>query len=297
MTTFQQLIDECRDQYLMTGSPDKVNVLHTSILAGDDTLVLRYASQGVAAGTRLAIGLEEFHVIETSGTTAEATITVIPAFNSSTAAAHNAGDLVRITPQFSDFRIARAINRCIESLPGDGLFQIKSVDFDYIPATAGYNLNTPDMLSVWRVRYKIPGPSKSWPVMEARDYYLDNAADTTDFVGGRQLLLRMPGFPGNKIRVSYHATLPPLTVPADDVQAVTGLLPSAHEIPAMGAAFRLLVGRDIKRSFLNAQPEPRRADEVPPGAATNAMLPLAESYYRAIEREIELLNRLYPQQL
>lgn len=297
MTTFQELINDTRD-YLMTGQPDKVNVLHADVSAGATSLQLRYELKGIDTGTRLAIGLEEYHVIDKSGTTPESTVTVIPAFGGSTSAAHSAGDLIRVSPQFSDWRIARRINKCLETLAGEGLFRILSVDFDYLPAQAGYNINAPDLIDIWRVRTDYAGPSNDWPVLNARDYYLDQAADVSEFPNSKQFVLRVPGYPGYKVRVSYRAGFSAtLSQLAQDVEAISGLHTSAHDIPALGAAYGLLAGRDIKRSFLSRQPEPRRQDEVPSGAATNSMIPLLEKYYRAINREISFLNRRYPPQL
>jgi len=297
MTIFQELINDTRD-YLMTGQPDKVNVLHADVIAGATTLQLRHELKGVDAGTRLTIDLEEFHVISKTGNTPESTVTVIPQFGGSSPAAHLAGALIRVSPQFSDWRIARRINKCIETLSGEGLFRILSTDFLYNPAQAGYNLDADDLIDIWRVRYDYPGPNNNWPVLNARDYYLDQAADITEFPDSKQLVLRVPGYPGHKIRVSYRSGFSAtLSSPTQDVEVITGLHISAHDIPVLGAAYSLLAGRDVKRSFLSRQPEPRRQDEVPPGAATNAMMPLVEKYYRAINREISFLNRRYPQQL
>jgi hypothetical protein len=297
MTTFQELINDTRD-YLMTGQPDKINILHATIDSSVTSLQLSHELKGIDAGARLAIDLEEMHVISRSGTTPESTVTVIRGFNGSAAAAHTAGALVRVSPQFSDWRIARRINKCLETLVGEGLFRIQSVEFSFNPAQAGYNINAPDLIDIWRVRADNPGPSNNWPVLNARDYYLDQAADSVEFPNSKQFVLRIPGFPGHKVRISYRTGFSAtLSSPSQDVEVITGLHASAHDIPALGAAYRLLAGRDIKRSFLNRQPEPRRQDEVPSGAATNAMLPIVQEYYRAINREISLLDRRYPRQL
>lgn len=296
-TTFQQLIDDSRG-YLMTGQPDQVNVLDANISGGATSLILRYDLKGVDYGSRLAIGLEEFFVIAKSGTVPQSTVTVIPGYNGSSQAAHTAGDIVRVNPQFSDWRISRQINKCLDALVGEGLFRIKTAPtITYNPAQAGYNLNAPDLIDIWRVRYDYPGPINDWPVLIPQAYYLDQDADTSEFPNGKQFVLRDGGYPGQKIRISYRAGFAALVNLTDDVETVSGLHSSAHEIPPLGAAYRLLAGRDVKRSFLNRQPEPRRSDEVPPGAATNAMMPLVQKYYRAIDREIQVLTRRYPPQL
>ena len=53
----------------------------------------------------------------------------------------------------------------------------------------------------------------------------------------------------------------------------------------MGAAIRQMMGRDIKRSFLEAQPDTRRSSEVPPGAALGSIRLLQQQYVQGIADE------------
>jgi len=294
MTTLQACIDEARD-HLNTGQPDRVNVLATSIDNSPATVSVsfQHAVEGVAPGTRISIGLENMHVVGVSGTTA----TVIRAFNGTDISAHTAGDLIRINPQFPDSRIKKFINRCIEGLPGDGLYRILDTEFTYTPSVSGYGITAPNLLNVWRVRYDYPGPQRDWPLLAPQDYLVDENPNETDFPSGVQIVLRQGGYPGRKVRVSYKASFNTLSALTDTLETTAGLHNSAHEIPAMGAALRCLYGRDIKRSFLNRQPEPRRQEEVPPGAASQAMRPLLQAYYDAVDREIRYLERKYQTQM
>lgn len=294
MTTFQNAIDETRD-HLMTGLPDRVNVLDANIDAdpASTLITFQYTPEAINTGTRLSIGLEEMHVVSGSGNTA----TVIRAFNGTSATAHNSGDVIRINPQFTDAKIARQLNRCLEALSGEGLFWVDDVSFTFIPSVAGYDLAMPGVLDIWRVRYDVPGPRRDWPVLRPQDYYFDQHPDETDFPNGTQLVLRQGGSAGREVRVSYKRSFTTLTDLSDTLEGTAHLHSTAHEIPPMGAAFRLATGREIKRSFLNRQPEPRRQQEVPPGSANQSMRPLVESYYNAIDRETKVLHQRYPTQL
>lgn len=297
MTTFADLIHKTRS-HLMTGKPDILNVLDSDVLANATSLPFRFTVRGVDVGTRLVIGLEEYHVVESPSTSNPGTsITVLPAQNGSSSTAHTGGDVIYVAPQFSAFRISQELNVCLASLPGEGLWRIKTLDFDFNPAQAGYNFTSTDVLDIWRVKYDYPGAANNWPVLEPRDYRLDQNADTSEFPGGKMLVLLKGGAAGHTVRVSYRASFAPLVNLADDVEVVAGLPLSSHDIPPLGAAIRLLAGRDVKRSFLTQQPEPRRQDEVPPGAATQAMTPLLQQYYAAINREMRVLLRKYPQQV
>jgi hypothetical protein len=280
----------------MTGQPNRLNVLDIGVdnNPATTTIQFRYELRGINEGTQLCIGLEEMHILSVSGQAAGSTAVVIRAFNGSTIASHSAGDVIQVAPQFSDYRISKYLNQALLDLSTQGLFKIESVEFTFNPATLGYNLNTPNILDIWRIRYKIPGPTLDWPVISPDDYRLDLAANTTDFTNGRQLYIYRGGYPGHPVRVSYRTGFNPLVNLADDVLAVSGLHTEAHDIPPLGAAIDLLIGRDVKRSFLNRQPEPRRQEEVPPGAATQSIAPILKTYNDRIVRETRRLNRQYP---
>lgn len=292
MTTTADLIHDTR-WHLMTGHPDVLNVLDTTIDAITDTLTLRYELRGVSQGTILCVGVEEMHVISTSGSAPGSTVTVLRGFNGSTAAAHTADDITYVSPQFSDFRILRAINKGLENLSND-LFRIKSVQFSYTPARAGYELTPTDLIDVWRVSFDIPGPTREWPFLPPEAWYVDLAADTATFPSGKQLVLRYGGSPGFPVKVSYRAAFSPLVSLTDDVLAVSGLHTEAHDLPALFAGFYLSTGREVKRSFTTQQPERRRQEEVPPGAARMGTLELMELYERRINEEKSRLIRRYP---
>ncbi len=292
MTIFADLIAETR-QNLMTAHPDRINILNTDINTSVTTVSIRNDLKGIDEGTRLCIDLEEMHVLSVSGSAAGSTAEVIRGFEGSTPVAHTNGAMVYVSPQFSDYRIHKNINRALEDLSGD-LFQMKSVEITFQPTQAGYNFVAPDLLDVWRVRYNTPGPWKDWPVLNRDDWYVDAAANTTEFPNGKQLVLRAGGYPGYNFRVSYLANFAPLVNLADDVLTISGLHTQAHDLPPIYAAHRLLFGRDIKRTFLTRQPERRRQEEVPVGAATMTSNSMTDLYNERLRREIRRLKSLYP---
>ena len=292
MTTTADLIADTR-WYLMTGHPDKLNVLDVGVNDTDDTMTIRHELRGISEGTILCIDLEELHVISVSGSAAGSTVTVIRGFNRSTPVAHNADAIIYVGPQFTDYRILWAVNKALDNL-GNDLFQIKSVNFDYTPAISGYELTPADLIDVWRVSYHTPGPSQEWPFLPPEAWYVDLAADTTAFPSGKQIVLRVGLSPGFPVKVSYRAGFAHLTTVAQDVLAVTGLHAEAHDLPSIYAAYYLSTGREVKRSFLTSQPERRRQEEVPPGAARMGTLELQELYERRVNEEKSRLIRRFP---
>lgn len=297
MTIFGDLIHATRN-HLMTGQQDRLNVLDVSVDNNPSTMTIqfRYEPKAVAEGTQISVGLEDLHVLSISGNTPGSQATCIRGVNGSSVLAHTAGDLIRVAPQFTDFKLGHYVNECLDDLSAEGLFRIRSVEFTYNPAVSGYNLPNTDLIDIWRVRYKSPGVDNYWDVIPPADYYLDQDANTDpdQFPSGTQLVLRQGGYSGQPVRVSYRASFPNLTAVTDDVLAVAGLHTQAHKLPPLGAAIDALGGREIKRSFLNRQPEPRRQQEVPPGSANQSMLPLIKLYESKLAYEVKRLKRRYP---
>lgn len=292
MTTFSDLIEETRNN-LMSGQQDRLNVLDLTVNDTTDTINLRYDLLGVGPGTRLVIDLEEMHVLGVSGLQAGSSVTVIRGHGGSDPAAHTADAIVYVNPQFSTFRIAKHVNQALQDLSSYNLFQIKRTNFTYNATQMGYNLNVPDLIDIWRVSYDYPGVFNDWPEIDKTYWDLDQAADVTDFPQ-MKLVLRDGGHPGYQIHVAYKAGFATLTNITDDVLAVSGLHTEAHDLPPMLASLDLLMGREIKRSFLNRQPEPRRQQEVPPGSAQESMQAIVAIFQGRVTREIRRLKRRYP---
>lgn len=295
MATAADLIHRVR-RYLMTGQQDRINVLDLSVVLGHPTLQLRHELKTVNEGTRLAVGLEEYMVLSINSPSAGGQATVIPGFDGSPQSAHTAGDVIRVNPQFSDWGIFQALNEAIIDLAGEGCFRILPFEVTYTPGVAGYDITVPDFMGIWRVRYDSPGITNDWRVMNRSDYYYDVHPDPTEFPGGHQLVLKSGGSAGFPVRISYRASFDTLATLTDDVLAVSGLPVVAHDLPVLGAAIKLMSGREVKRNFLNRQPEPRRQTEVPPGAINQSMESLVKVYQSKLANFKKYLARLYPEQ-
>jgi len=292
MTTFQELVSETRN-HLMTNQSERVSQLLAGIDGIVETLTLKFDAPQIQEGYILGIDFEEVYVVSKSGTT----VTVIRAFNGSTAAAHSINALIRISAKFTDFKLSNYVQEAIEDLSGDGLFQLKPYEFTYSPAVSTYNIDAPDMIDIWRVRYDEPGPSQYWRDIRKCDWMLDQHANLTDFPDGKSLTLQVGGSPSHLVRVSYKAHYDPLVLPTDDVEAVSGVHQEAHKLIHYGAAINALGGREVKRTFTERQPEPRRAEEVPPGAMMQSINPFLKMYTTALRRERRRLRRRYPDQV
>lgn len=91
------------------------------------------------------------------------------------------------------------------------------------------------------------------------------------------------------VHVGYRAPYTHLTNLTDDVQSVAGLQSYANDLPPLGAAIRLMAGREIKRNFTESQYDPKRQQDVPPGAVLRSYQGLAglrQSRIRAVAMQL-----------
>jgi hypothetical protein len=266
VTTAQNLIDATR-AHLLAWSNDEANLLDDALNNSATSFDLAYALGGAQAGALLAVDLELMRVWAADNATK--TVTVQRGYLGTTKATHADDSIVEVAPRFPAFSIFSAINDELRaySSPSVGLYRTASVEVTYNPARSGYDLLAPGMigdpLAVEGVGI-LPGDRDS-----IRRWRIIRDADTGDFASGVALYLYEGIMPGKDIRVTYRKGFDPLAALADDVLSVAGLPTSAHDIPPLGAAARLLAGREARRVEVDSQPQPRAGSEVPPGANTS----------------------------
>ena len=289
MPTAQSLIDDTR-RHLLTGHNEELNRLEGAIGPSDLALAVEFDAGGIAPGSTISVGLEEMHVWALSGQTLE----VQRGMNGSTPAAHADGAVVTVRPKFSDFRIFRALNDDLLDLssPTNGLFRVETVEATYNAARNAYDLtgatNVFGVLDVW---YENLGSSGNWSRLNQWRWLSD--VPTSDFASGNAVFLDEGADPGRSLLIRFKTTYGQLVTAADDVETTTGLQDSAMDLPPLGAAIRLMIGRDVRRSFNEIQGEPRRAEEVPVGSAMQASRPLIAWRQTRIQAEAGRLASKY----
>lgn len=296
VTTTQALLDEARAD-LFSGQEEYANRLNGALTNNATSVVFKYDTTGISPGTIIAVDLEEIRVWEISGTTASV---VERGVNGTTAASHDDLAYVSVAPKFSNFRILRAFNEELASLssPLNGLYQMSTVEFTYNPSVAGNDLaGVTSLDQVWRVEARYSGLPGDWSPV--RRWRLDRLSDTGDFASGYGLYLGEGGQPGQPVRVWYRAPFTPLSTTdvTVDVNAASGLPASANDLLPLGAAIRLVLPREVRRNFTDAQGEPRRATEVPPGAVLQSARGLLQLQASRIAEESARLARQFPNRM
>lgn len=295
MTTTADLVAETK-RHLQSLQREPMNRLAAAVTDDATTMSFEFDSSAIQAGAHLQVGLELVYVWSVD--TATKTAVVQRAQLGSTATAHVAGAVVTVNPKFPDFAILKAINDDLADLssPVNGLYAVRGVDLVFSPGASGYDLPVVgDLLEVIEVRQRLGASSsyRQWPVLT--NHEISRNVNATDFPSGIALFLHEGAGAGQPIRVLYKAGFGRLVSLANDVELIAGLPESMHDLPPMGAAVRLVAPREIKRNFTEAQGEPRRAAEVPPGAVGNSMRLVAGARQSRITSEAAKLAQQYPE--
>ena len=292
MTTGQDWIAQTRS-YLMSGYAENRNKLAQDYTAGSGLLVFQYDMAGIRPGARLSIGTNTFYVWSVSGQQA----TVQAGEDSSTDISVPAGTLVRVSPRFTGDEIWKQLANDLGDLssPANGLYGIQTVDLTYNATLNGYDLGSigDNLQSIYEVKYLTPGPQLDNPRIHTTGWRLNRNANSSQFPSGLSLQMFEPAYPGYNVRVVYRSNFVMPTTYLANVSS-TGLLASAYDLPPLGAAIRLMEGREIKRNFTEGQGDTRRAGETPPGAVLQSARGLQQLRANRITAEAARLEALYP---
>ncbi len=291
MSTALELVTGTLADYLTEYGTTGVNRLSDAMGAADTTLTVEFEAGEIAAGAALSVDLEDMRVWSVSGST----VTVLRAYNATTAATHADGSLVLVNPRFTPAQVFRAMNRELAALSGEGLFRVRTVELTSDSTVESYNLANTDLLDIIDIRIDESGPENFWRKVQL--WELERDAETDDFASGTALIIRESLENGRPLRVTYRAPFTQLTALDNDVAAVSGLWEQALDLLQLGAACRLMAGTEVARSRSSAQTSTRRADEVPPGTALQSVRGLLALREERIHQEAERQRSWYPPQM
>lgn len=292
MTTGNDWIAQTR-QYLMSGYQENRNKLAVAYTKGDPTLTFKYPMNGIREGARICIGTNTFYVWSINGQVAQ----VSGGDEDSTDANAPVDSLVRVSPRFTDQDIWNMLAADVNDLssPANGLFAIETLDLTYNATVNGYDLGpvADRFQTVYEVKYLTPGPQLDNPRITTNGFRINRQANMMQYPSGISMQLFQPAYPGYNLRLVYKASFVMPTSAFANVSS-TGLQPTAYDLPPIGAAIRLMEGREIKRNFTENQGDTRRASEVGPQAVYQSSRGLKEMRQRRIMAEAARLDALYP---
>lgn len=296
MATLQTWVDRTRS-HLMSGRSEERNVLASPYTAGSGAMQFTAAVGGIVPGARLSIGTSTYYVASVNQTAQ--TAQVIAAQEGTVDVNKSAGSLVRVNPRFTDADIVDALNAELSDLsaPDNGLFAVFSMDWDADVTVAAYPVTVVDpsvIIDCYEVR-TCPDPNtQDWFLLPKTYWRLDRMAGPPGMEPDLQLRIAYPTVrTGGIVRALLRVRFIPLVDLTENLDD-TGLPPTAQDIPPLGAAMRLMAGREVKRNFTETQGDTRRADEVPAGAVAASMRPLAALRMTRIQAEGARLTAQYP---
>lgn len=302
LLTTNDLISQV-EEHLLGGDRDNLNFLASDMDDTQTTISLADNPNGVTTGSYIGVDLELMYVRNIDSTSGA--ITVKRAMLGSRAGAHDQDIQVYIDPLFNKWSIYRALNVEIASLSGadNGLFAVKDWTALTQPVQRTYDvpLANTDMMYLLEARWDSVGPERYWPRVNRRQMQVIRDLQTDTGTSGVSVRIEdswaYPGAftPGRRIVFRYAAGFSPLSpVLTDDASLATGMLSFQLDIPAIGAAARLMGVRGAKRTFIERAVGSRRPSEVPPGADVQAAQVLMTLLNDRTQSEADRLRQLFP---
>ena len=289
MTTAATILNRASRQ-LLSGTVEERNKLASTINDSATSVVLSYDLGGFRAGSVFELESELLYVWEAN--TASKTLTVERGYGGTTAASHTGEVLATLNPRFPRQQMLDAVNAELDdySSTANGLFKVTSTTLTYNGSDRQINLtgatNVLELIDV-RLRYT----ADDYPVI--RGVRLQRDLPTSDFASGIAIVFDESVMAGS-IRVRYKSPFTRATSESSDLTSFCGLPTTCDDLVELGLIIRMMAGREVKRSFIEAQSDTRRADEVPPGASRDSVANLLRLRRERIVAEAGRLKAQYP---
>lgn len=288
MTTAATLIDRAVNE-LLAGTVEERNKVASGFDASTESITCVYSLNGVRDHSLIQIDDELCYVWQVNPSAK--TLTVQRGYGGSTAASHSTGAIITAAPRFPRHQMLNHLNAEVTDLssPGNGLFQMKTVDIAYNGSDRMVNLTgVTDVTDLYDVRYRYL--NDDYPIV--RNVRLLRNMPTTDFASGLALALDQEVRAGT-LRVLYKAPFGTFASSATTMTSV-GCPETITDLLVLGTQIRAMAGREVKRNFIESQGDSRRAEEVPSGSVANSMLQLQRMRRDRIMAESARLVRQYP---
>ena len=156
-------------------------------------------------------------------------------YNGTSAATHQSGARVIVSPTFPSVDIKEAINETVQAVFPD-LYATSTHTFAYSTAKSTYPLPN-EVETVLGVSFQTTGPSKEW--LPIRGWRVDPMANTDAFNSRNSISLYSGVEPGRTVQIFYTSAPTAMDTNDDDFEIVTGLPASCKDVIVLGASARL----------------------------------------------------------
>lgn len=269
----------------------------------ETTVTLSYdLANSLRSGAVLSAGRELMRVISVNVNAKEAY--VIRAWQDSVLEVHAIGDEILINPRFTRFDIFDALIEEINSWSPD-IFYASDHQFTIADDTQTVELPATFLPAIGVIRVRgqnasAASSSTTWPQMEFRlqrgavgiwDQAVESGMQVRLLTGGTSQGRVAAG----KVLVTLAMPFPTAGI-AETTDLVTdlGMADSMLDVLQLGIKYRLMGDDEFGATGRTTQDEPRRAEEVPPGAALQVSGSMLQRYERRKSLEVGRLRALYP---
>ena len=292
MATFGSMTDEVvRKLAGFTLRQDRQTHL-TATLSATATSITVASAQNISSGI---IQIDDELIYVDSYDRNSGVLTIPPygrGYNGTSAATHQNGARVIISPTFPSVDVKDAINETLLSTFPD-LYTTGTHTFSFSTAKSTYPLPE-EVETVLGVSYETTGPSKEW--LPIRGYRVDPMANTDTFNSRNSLSIYSGVEPGRTVQVFYTAAPAVMDSNDDDFEIVTGLPASCKDVMVLGAAARLASFIDPGRLTFGSAESDQQSQIAGRsyGAGTNASKYLLALYDKRLAEEARKMNDRNP---
>ena len=292
MATFGSMTDEVvRKLAGFTLRQDRQTHL-TATLSATATSITVASAQNISSGI---IQIDDELIYVDSYDRNSGVLTIPPygrGYNGTSAATHQNGARVIVSPTFPSVDVKDAINETLLSTFPD-LYTTGTHTFSFSTAKSTYPLPE-EVETVLGVSYETTGPSKEW--LPVRGYRVDPMANTDTFNSRNSLSIYSGVEPGRTVQVFYTAAPAVMDSNDDDFEIVTGLPASCKDVIILGAAARLASFIDPGRLTFGSAESDQQSQIAGRsyGAGTNASKYLLALYDKRLAEEARKMNDRNP---
>jgi hypothetical protein len=213
-------------------------------------------------------------------------------YNGTSAATHQNGARVIISPTFPSVDVKDAINETLLATFPD-LYTTGVHTFTFSPARSTYPLPN-EVESVLGVSYETTGPSKEW--LPIRGWRVDPMANVDTFNSRNSISLYSGVEPGRTVQVFYSSAPTVMDTDEDEFETVTGLPVSCKDVIVLGATARLASYIDPGRLTFGSAESDQQSQIAGRayGAGTNASKYLLALYDKRLAEEARKMNDRNP---
>lgn len=202
---------------------------------------------------------QELMMVQTVDTTLK-TATVIRGWLGTTAVAHTANVPIYVNPRVSRADVLDLFNDCLTAIY-PRVYKTSTTTATYSNNTIGYNMpaNTSKVITV---QYQVNSNASQWE--HIGDYELIQNLDTSDFAGGKAIMIRKSLPSAASIRITYSEPFTRFTAETNDMTSVVGLQDYMTDLLFYFSMNRLAVQEELENTQKKNAQSHQRAQESPP---------------------------------